>query len=309
MVPVEAIQVLPGLTENEYQVCTAMLLEALQNPFKMGLLTMLLSLFLSSCLVRTNQDMVTAEKETPESTQSPSVMDYSQPESVANLFYQLILAREWDDAYSLLTQDSKDATKLGDFIQFWAVNDGRTQLVKVERIGDGLVNDSEARLYFEASYDQVYPKPGSYKTYAVRSLVKEDGAWRIRWRGPEDQSDLGHEVVVNESQQSNGVTITLERIVLLEHSTLVFFRLLNDSSQTLQFDPDLAQLVLSDDRTVPLETVKESGLGLRTLEAGKEREDILFFRALEPTVTEVTFISPQVVLDDENWRFRFSAQF
>ena len=262
---------------------------------------------LSGCQTQASGTMGPAQTSIPASSpaNSPLNPDYSQPQAVLDLFHKLILAQKWEDAYSLLSKDSKVTTRLGDFIQGWAANKGRLQLVKVEPAGDGQADDQAAHLYCKASWDQVYPKPGKLETYFVRSLVKENGAWRIRWRGPEDQFDLAHEFEANESQEDHEVTVTLERVVLLPSSTMVYFRLLNHSGQQIQLDPDEARLTLADGRDVPLETLKEQQLGLRTFDTGTERQDILFFRALEPTTKQVTVISPQLIIGNEKRSYRF----
>ena len=286
-----------------------MLLRATPGLLYSLLCAVLLCGLLLGCQTQASQTMGPAQTSIPASSpaKSPLNADYSQPQAVLDLFHQLILAQKWEDAYSLLSQDSKDTTRLGDFIQSWAANKGRLQLVKVEPAGDGQADDQAAQLYCKASWDQVYPKPGKLETYFVRSLVKENGAWRIRWRGPEDQSDLAHEFVANESQEDHDVTVTLERVVLLPSSTMIFFRLLNHSGQQIQLDPDEARLTLADGRDIPLETLKEEQLGPRKFDAGTERKDILFFRALEPTTKQVTVVSPQFIIGNEKRSYRFSV--
>jgi len=234
--------------------------------------------------------------------------DYSQPEAVADLFYQLILARRWDDAYSLLTRESKDSSKLGDFIQYWSADESRTRLIRVERTGPAVIEDQEAHLYYESSYDQAYPKPGSFKMYTVRSLLKEDGAWRLRWRTPQRQTDLGRTLILNQSQVSDEIAMTLEQVILLERATLIFFILSNRSDQDAQFDLDSAKLLLTDGRSVPLETTTERQLGPRKLESGQERREAVFFRALEPSVLEVVFVSPEVTQGGRTHQCRFPFQ-
>ena len=232
--------------------------------------------------------------------------DYSQPQNVLNLYYQLVMARRWEDAYSLTSRDSKAATKLGDFIQGWAVNEGRMQLVRFACVGGGQVTASEANLYCEADWDQVYPKISQAKTYFVRSLVREEGAWRVRWRGPADQFDLAHELAFNTSQEGRGLTLTLTRVALLQGSTMVFFDVYNTSAQTVSMNSDVAQLSLDNGTKLPLETVTESKLGPRTVDPGQQRHDVLIFQAMAPSTPQLTFVSPQFSRDAESWTYTFS---
>ena len=244
----------------------------------------------------------------PVAAERPLVADYSRPEAVLDLFYQLVIQHRWEDAYSLLTSESKQATKLGDFVQLWAANDGRVQLTKVETVSSDTTDPAAAHLYCLASWDQAYPKVSKFQSYFVRTLVREGAAWRLRWRGPQDQYDLARQVQVDQAQSGRDLTFTLQRVVLLEGSTHIFFTLTNQSEHAIQMDPDLARVVLEDGRTVPLETVREIKLGLRTLEPGQKRDDVLIFRALEPSVNSFKFDSPQCSLGSDTWNYSFSVQ-
>lgn len=262
---------------------------------------------ITSCRPQASESIVNTPVTTPAGLR-PVVLDYTQPHAVLDLFYQLVLSRRWEDAYSLLSRDSKAVTKLGDFVQGWASQDGRLQLLKVERLGAEQVSEREASFFCQASWEQAYPKPGKFQSFFVRSLVKEEKAWRLRWRGPERQLDLGREYPINQSQESHSVACELERVVVMESSTLVFVRFVNRSTDTLQIDPDLAELALLNGRSVPLETKKEGKLPPRGFAPGQERKDVVIFRALEPGVARLTFVSPQLSFGSEKWSYSFSVQ-
>ena len=73
---------------------------------------------LSACQTQASQTMGVAQTAMPVPfpVKTALTVGYSQPQAVLDLFHQLILTQKWEDAYSLLSKDSKDTTKLGDFI-------------------------------------------------------------------------------------------------------------------------------------------------------------------------------------------------
>lgn len=227
------------------------------------------------------------------------------PLAALNLYHALWISGAWSDCYTLLTSESKAKASHREFLEVHYAGKMRIEPSAVRVIAPPLIDRGLARFYCEATLSLAYPRVEKTTLRLVRTMVREnDGAWRLQWRKPSEQIDLGQVIRPQLARRRTGVVLRLDSLSLLEGSTMISLRVTNDRPSPVVIGPSRCRLTVAK-QSVQLRQSVQPCYGARTCEPGEESGIMTVFEASDPRSTALTFSLALTLGEAEKWSPRF----